>query len=352
MILGKAIFYNGATILLEAGIELTDSYIERLHNLGIAEIYIEDDISEDITIRDVVQEETRAEAINLIKKIMGDYSSGNTPYSTEVIEIVDKIISNILSLDDIVVNLIDIKTCDDYTFSHSVNVCILSIITGIKLGLKYNELQELGVGAILHDIGKVMIPAHILQKKSTLTQEEYEIIKQHSLIGYNILKSIPTISEASASVALGHHERYDGKGYPNGLVKDQIHIYSRIVAIADIFDALSSDRIYRKKISTTQAIEYLTVIAAPTLDFRVLNYFVEIIPKYPVGSGVLLSTGERALVIKLNKGFPTRPVIRIIFNSDGSKKFIFDEVDLSQNREYSIVSTVELINQSVVQLNL
>ncbi|MHB8065358.1 MAG: HD-GYP domain-containing protein, partial [Ruminiclostridium sp.] len=197
--------------------------------------------------------------------------------------------------------------------------------------------------ALLHDIGKVMIPPQILQKNSALTDEEYEIIKQHSVIGYNILKKIPQISEVSAMVALCHHERYDGKGYLSGLVRDEIHIYSRIVAIADIFDALTSDRIYRKKISINQAIDYLTVIAAASLDSKVLCCFTKIIPPFPIGTGVILNNGEKGIVIKLNQNLPTRPVIRIVFNSDGSKKSNFNEVNLARQKDYFISSTSELI---------
>ncbi len=343
MILGKAILFNGAATLLEAGSELTISYINRLNNLGITEIYIEDDISKDIIIRDVIEDKTRIEAVEFIKNTMNAYCAGDMLYSEEVIAIVNKIVDDILSLDDIIVNLIDIKTCDNYTFLHSVNVCVLSIITGVKLNLCYDELRALGVGALLHDIGKVMIPPSILQKKSALTDEEYEIIKQHSIIGYNILKKIPQISEESASVALCHHERYDGKGYISGLAKDEIHIFSRIVAIADIYDALTSDRIYRKKISTNQAIDYLTVIAAPSLDSKVLSCFTQIIPPFPIGTGIILNNGEKGIVIKLNRNLPTRPVIRIVFNTDGSKKLNFEDVDLSNQTDYFINSTTELL---------
>ena len=343
MILGKAILFNGATTLLEAGTELTVSYINRLDKLGITEIYIEDDISKDIVVRDVVEEKTRLEAIEFVKSTMNSYCAGDLLYSVEMLAVVSKIIDDILSLDDIIVNLTDIKSYDNYTYLHSVNVCVLSIITGAELELSYNELKELGVGALLHDIGKVMIPPQILQKQSALTNEEYEIIKQHSIMGYNILKTMPQISEVSAMVALCHHERFDGKGYASGLAKDEIHIYSRIVAIADIFDALTSDRIYRKKISTNQAIDYLTVIAVASLDSNVLCHFTKIIPPYPIGTGVILNNGEKGIVIKLNKNLPTRPVIRIVFNTDGSKKLYFNEVNLADKTDCFISSTSELI---------
>lgn len=342
MIVGKAIFYNGTTILLEAGVRLTVSYINRLKNLGITEIYIEDDISKDIVIDDVIDEKTRVEAIDLVKSAMDAYCLGNKINSTKIIKVVNKIVNEILSLDDILINLMDIKSCDNYTFLHSVNVCVLSIVAGVKLNLSHDELKELGIGALLHDIGKVMIPHEILQKNSALTEEEYEVIKKHTLFGYNILKTMPQISEKSAMVALCHHERFDGKGYNSGLKGEEIHIYSRIVAVADIFDALTSDRIYRKKISTIQAIEYLTVLAAPSLDAEVLRCFVKIIPPFPVGTGIILNNGEKGIVVKANKNLPTRPIVRIVYNSDGSRKEDFKEIDLAKEKEYFIQSTVEL----------
>lgn len=343
MIVGKTIPFTGATILLEAGTELKQSYISRLLNLGISEIYINDDISKDIVIADVVKEQTRLETIELIKNAMDNCCSDAILYSERIIEAVNKIIDDIFSSDDIIVNLIDIKSCDNYTYLHSVNVCILSIITGIKLELSYDELKELGIGALLHDIGKIMVPQVILKKKAALSDNEYELIKQHSILGYNILKKTPKISEASAMVALCHHERYDGKGYIQGLSKEDIHIYSRIVAIADIFDALTSDRVYRKKVSTSQAIDYLTVIAATAVDSNILEHFTQIVPPFQIGTGVILNNGERGIVTKLNKGLPTRPIIRIVFNSDGSRKLNYTEINLAQDTDFFVVSSSEIV---------
>ncbi len=342
MVLGRAIF-NGSVILLESGAVLSRQYIDRLKELGVSEVYIEDDISDDLKIKDAVNEATRREAVAFIKESMENYTSMQLLNSSEAIEIVNRIMEEILSSDDIIVNLMDIKTCDTYTYSHCVNVCILSIITGIKLNLTPVQLKELGVGALLHDIGKLMIPTDILMKKAALSSEEYDIIKEHSLHGYNILNRLPLISETSARVALEHHERFDGKGYPNGLRKDEIHLFSRIVAITDIFDALTSNRIYREKISTNQAIEYLTFMAAPTLDSSVLSCFVQIIPPFPIGTGVVLNNGEKGVVISVNRHYPTRPVVRLVFNADGSRKEFFEEINLAEKGNYTIVNNAELI---------
>jgi HD-GYP domain-containing protein (c-di-GMP phosphodiesterase class II) len=126
------------------------------------------------------------------------------------------------------------------------------------------------------------------------------------------------------------------------LKNKDIHIFSRIVAITDIFDALTSDRIYRKKISTNQAVDYLTLVAVPSLDAFVLSTFVRIIPPYAVGTCVILSNGEKGIVLRVNEMFPTRPVVRVVFNADGTKKPMFEEVDLSVQTGIQIINTVEL----------
>jgi HD-GYP domain-containing protein (c-di-GMP phosphodiesterase class II) len=343
MVVGKTIPFTGATILLEAGTKLKQSYINRLISLGISEIYINDDISDGIVIGDVVKEQTRLEAIELIRNIMDNCCSDDILFSERITEAVNKIIDDIFSSGDIVVNLIDIKSFDNYTYMHSVNVCILSIITGIKMKLSYEALKELGIGALLHDIGKITVPEGILKKKDSLDDKEYELIKQHALMGYKILKKVPKVSEASALVALCHHERYDGKGYIQGLSREDIHIYSRIVAIADIFDALTSDRVYRRKISTSQAIDYLTEIADVDIDPNILKYFTQAVPPFQIGTGVVLNNGERGIVTRLNKDMPTKPIVRIVFNSDGSRRLNYTEINLATDTTFFVTSTSEIV---------
>ncbi len=340
MILARPIYHKGFVVLLEKDCILTSDYINRIRNMGISEIYIEDDCSTDIIPNDLVKDSTRIEAVTYVKNVMEQYSATYSVYTKELLEVINSIIDDIFSNEHIILNIMDIKNCDDYTFSHCVNVAILSISTGAMLGLSRNALVELGIGAILHDIGKIMIPEEILKKKSSLTESEYEIIKQHSKLGYEILSKIPNISQASARVALSHHERMDGRGYPNGEFDSDIHIYSKIVAITDVFDALTSDRIYRKKISNAQAIEYITGIARPTFDNTVLLSFLRIVPPYPVGMVVKLSNGDKGIVQYVREDCPTRPVVRIVYNADGSKKSYYTELDLSEHIDISIVESI------------
>lgn len=192
-ILAKTIITIDGKVLLASGMELTEEYIRKLQANGISEIYIEDEISKDIHVPEVVREEIVNEAKQMVKVMMTKPSIKTSIDGRQVMEIVDKIISSILANKDIIANLCDIRSVDDYTFSHSVNVCILSLIIGIGLGYNGDKLRELGVGSILHDIGKVMVPNHILKKPYQLTSEEFEEIKKHAYYGYEILK-ILTVS--------------------------------------------------------------------------------------------------------------------------------------------------------------
>jgi len=338
--LARTVFSSDGGVLLMQGVELRDSYLELLRKRGIYEIYLNDDLSEGIEVHDVVNENTRNEAVVLVRDIMTGYSFSDAIDVGHVKTIVGRIVDELLSNDDILYNLTEIKTVDDYTFKHSVSVCILSIITGIGLGFDTAQLRELGLGAILHDIGKLCIPREILKKPSQLTVTEFEEIKKHTILGYELLKKSGQLNLISSYIALGHHERYDGSGYPYRLKSEEIQIYARIVAVADVYDALTSDRVYRKKLKPHEVYEYITSMGLHHFDPVVVENFVRFVTVYPEGSGVLLNTRERAIVVKHNRKMPTKPLVRIVYDED--MKRISREIDLSQETGIFIVDTCEV----------
>lgn len=340
--LGRTIFGANGGELLTAGVELRECHLERLKKFGVDSLYLDDEISEGIEVNDVIKDETRNEAIFLVKDMMNNYHFSSSVDVPEVKRMVNKILDELLINDDILYNLSEIKYVDDYTFEHSVNVCILSLITGIGLGFDINNLRDLGTGAILHDIGKLCIPKEILKKPSQLTVEEFEEIKKHTFLGYDILKKSGNISLVSSYIAFGHHERYDGSGYPLQLKKENIQIFARIVAIADVYDALTSDRVYRKKLKPNEVYDYITSLGIYHFDPLVIDSFVRYVTVYPVGTGVLLNTRERAIVAKSNRSFPTRPVVRVIYDKGMKKKAIHKEIDLSEQSNIFIIDGCEL----------
>ncbi len=336
VILAKTIITLEGKVLLASGMKLTEEYKKKLQANGIIEIYIEDEISENIHESEVVREDIVIEAKRLVKVMMSNPSIKNSIDGQQVMEIVDRIITNILANGDIIANLSDIRSIDDYTFSHSVNVCILSLIIGIGLDYTGERLRELGAGSILHDIGKVMVPKEILNKQLQLSANEFEEVKRHTYYGYEILKNSQGICMTASYIALGHHERIDGSGYPYQLKDENIHKAARIVAVSDVYDALTSNRIYRKKLMPHEVIDYITSLSDHHFDKNVVDVFIRYVAYYPVGTAVILNTGEKGIVSKYNKYLPTRPVVRVVIDEFGKKLDKYKEMDLVELNKYSI----------------
>jgi len=219
-------------------------------------------------------------------------------------------------------------TYDSYTFSHSVNVAVLSILLGKSLNYDKLKLQKLGTGSILHDIGKTLLPEKILSKKKELTEKEYKLVKKHPRLGYDYLEN-NDISPVAKNPILYHHERIDGSGYPKGITIDEMHDFTKIVAITDVFDALTSDRVYRKRWPTFKTINYLMSHTNNKFDLKMVKNFVRNLTIYPNGTQVKLSNGEKGIVKEQNPNYPTRPIIRIIENSEGEETS--REIDLLNN---------------------
>ena len=261
----------------------------------------------------------------------------------EIQKMVGEILDELLSNEDIIIQLSNIRAIDDYTLNHSINVCVYSLITALTMHFEREELLELGVGALLHDIGKIMVPDRLLNKPERLDADEYELIKDHTLRGYEILKQIDGISERSRRIALLHHERMDGKGYPTGVYGADIDEFVRIVAVVDVFDALTSDRVYREKIESHLALEYLISMSKIQFDYETVRHFVQNVAIYPIGTGVKLSSGETGVVLRVNKEFPTRPFVRVIKDSHENTLQTPKDYDLMKNLSIFIIKRIELI---------
>ncbi len=329
--------------LIGKDVIIKPEYISRLKTMGINSIYVEDDFSKGIEIPELIPEtlfiEAKVVASDVMQKMLmckqvSDVSNVN--------KVVNKMIDEILNTKDIIINLTDIKVADDYTFAHSVNVCVLSLIVGMSLQYNDIQLRDLGTGALLHDIGKLSVPVEILNKPDKLTDEEFQVIKKHTLEGFNILRQCNTLNRNSVFVAYGHHEKFDGSGYPQGLKGKQTHEFARIVCIADVFDAMTSDRVYRKGIEPHKVIKHLIEMSNSYFDYEIVKKFIKNVLLYPPGSAVVLSTGEKAIVVKSDKSFPDRPIVRVLFDSNGKQYDSFYEKDLAKESDIWITQTFEL----------
>lgn len=345
MVVARTIIDSDGRVLLRSGIQLTENYIEKLRSIGLHSIYIRDALNS-VEIRDVINEETRLETIRVIKENFRALEAQHKLNLRAVKAMVDQIIDELLADMTVLVNLNDIRTFDDYTFAHSVNVAVLSIMTGITLGYHDLQLKELGVGAILHDIGKTRIDKSILSKPTDLTREEFNEVKNHTNYGFEILRQHPDVSLLSAHVAFQHHERWDGNGYPRGLVREDILDYARIVAVCDVYDALLADRPYRASYTVNQALTILKRMGGIYLDPHCVDALISNIAVYPIGSVVELSTGELGVVVDINKEAPTRPVVRLVFDRYGARMQRPHEVDLSK---YSTVIVSKSLSEEAIQ---
>lgn len=305
-VLGKTIYGNMGELLLRKGTSLTQFYIEKLKKLGYNTIYIDD--GEDIEVEEVINEELRMKTVKAVKNIMTEWKDDR--YS-EIEDLVNNIIDSILMNKKAMIEMIDLRTYDSYTFYHCVNVAVLSMVIGISMSKNRNEIYELGIAAVLHDIGKTKVPINVLNKPGKLTDDEFEEIKQHSINGYEILKGAGNVPVNSYMGVLDHHERYDGSGYPNAKSKEQIHEYGRIICIADVYDALISDRPYRSGMPTSEVIEYIMANSSIIFDPTIVDYFLKKVAPYAIGECVNLSNGKNGVVVKNNSDCCLRPKIKL-----------------------------------------
>ncbi len=328
MVLGKNIYTADGRVLLRQGTTLSERYIKALRDLHFTHIYIRDARIPDVEVNDVIPENLRQEAIQIIHKSFGDVQQQLTAKSQpgqakvgfnvdSINDVTKGIVESILTNKELVIQLADLKSHDNYTFAHSVNCCVVGTVLGVKLGLPDYKLKDLAIGLMLHDIGKTTISAEIMNKPGKLTQDEFEKMKEHARAGFDILREIWSLSAHAKIVVLQHHERFDGTGYPKGLKGNDIHLYGQIGAIADVYDALTSDRTYRKRLLPHEAIEFLMGNGDRYFSLELVTTFVSAIAPYPVGTMVKLSTGETAIVTEVDMAFASRPTVRLVQDAKG-----------------------------------
>jgi HD-GYP domain-containing protein (c-di-GMP phosphodiesterase class II) len=330
MIVAKNVFAADGRVLIAAGISIKQSYIRRLKELGIASVYIDSPLLPSVEVPEVVKEETRVKAITMVKNAFQNFRTTKKLDFKRFSEVAAAIVSDLICNRDTLVHLTDIRSYDDYTFAHSVNVCILAVLMGTSKCYDEYRLKELALGALLHDVGKILVPIEVLNKPGRLTAKEFDIVKEHAELGFELLrKQQDQVSLLACHVAFQHQEKYDGSGYPRQLKGTEIHEYARIVAVADVYDALTSDRPYRKGMLPHEAYEIMMASGKTHFDDELLQKFFEKIAVYPIGTIVRLNSGEVGMITEVIPELQTRPKIQLI--TDGNGQFIqgLEEIDLT-----------------------
>ncbi len=372
MILGEPVLNNDGTIdLLARGTELTTRNIALLKRLGVDQVRIADPadlstLSEEPDIQDQIhrfEKRIRSEggtidlsgfkedikrleeqdfdyimrsSVNQNMRISVLTGEGNIPIDQKHkgtleetkhifsrirdeqkldIDMVRKNVRDILPdmvrNNDVLMRLKQLEESDDLTFQHSLRVSMLASMIGKWLGYSKNELYNICEAGLLFDIGKMKIPEMLLNKQGRLDEQESDILKKHTQLGYTVLLKTPGVSQDVKFAALQHHERMDGSGYPLRLKTAQIHEFAKIIMVCDVYDAMISDRSYRPKLSPFEAAEYISWNSGNTLDSRICYIFLSNLAEYYIGKPCVLNTGEAGVVAYVDINYPTRPVVRI-----------------------------------------
>lgn len=329
---GMRLAYNlydvdGHTLICSGSV-LSEFYIKRLSDYGFDGVYIEDELSKDIYIEPVITPELRAEGIVTVRE--SDIDGCKVVAKKIVEEILDR---GILSLD-----LTDLRSFDGYTYAHSVNVAVIACVIGFGLHLEDDELEQLVMAGLLHDLGKLVIPREILNKPSRLTNEEYDVMKTHSTLSYELIRERWDIPANVKTAVLYHHENVDGSGYPEGMEGDQISLFTKILHTADVYDALISKRPYKKPYSPYEACEYLMGAGGIMFDPEIVEALLLCVPFYPKGTEVKLSDGREGIIVENAGPRNLRPLLRLL---DGTT------LDL-QEQEHFNVTILHESNENVL----
>ncbi len=356
MKLASTIYNPSGKALLFEGIILSKRMIQRLIDLNIQYLYIQDALSEGIESRSKIDDQVRISAVKEIENTFTSLQSVDFSKKAIFLEehtkdfksIISTVLSQIKGNNDLLTILSDVFTYDSYIFQHSFNVTLYTLAIGLEMKMSPKDLDMLGLGAILHDIGKMMVPEEILLKPDRLTEEEFTAIKKHTEDGFEILRQLHGVSLIVAHCAFQHHERLDGSGYPRGIEEKTIHPFAKIIAVADVFDAVTSNRVYRNAMLPHEGLELLYAGVGTLYDRKVVEAFRNSVAIYPNGMTVILNDGRKGIVSKQNKGFADRPFIRIIEDESSEENAPY-EIDLKDHLNVVIKECEFLLELSPIK---
>jgi HD-GYP domain-containing protein (c-di-GMP phosphodiesterase class II) len=375
MVLARPVLDERGNVLLRHDIPLTSEYIASLKRRGFSSVYISDGDTNDVVIEDVLSDEVRRNARATLAQVFDlarQVSSGLAHASSDEVvagiqdagvagalrgddsfkqleQVVTSIVDELMGA-DMLTGIAQIRSHDDVTFGHSLDVAVTAIMIGKQLCLNRQDLKQLGAGCILHDIGKIFVDPRILTKGQPLTPAEQARLKEHPRLGYELLRARNPDSVMTNHVALEHHERQDGKGYPRRLYgtngverlrfdRQNILLIAEIAAIADTYDMLSAERPEWPALAPQQIADTMRRLSGAFLNRQIVQHFLTLLPLLPVGIDVVVRTGQYArykgIVAQANAKQPDRPLIRLLYNPQGDRIVPID-LDLAHAHAVSV----------------
>lgn len=310
MKIAETILNDYGAVVISEGTIIDDHLANKLGNMGLYRLKIFD---EELVNTDANEEFKKSydDNVKKYKDIISDISNGVDMNPSKINNLVDSVLQRVEERRDIVGCLNQIKSADEYTYTHSVNVSLISMLIGKWMKLDQEKVRLLVQAGLLHDIGKTKVPTEILNKPGKLTPQEFEEIKKHSVYGYRILEKVPSISKDVLAAVLMHHEKEDGTGYPTGLSGDKINSLAKIVAVADIFDAMTSNRVYKEKESPFEVFQLMEETSIGKLDTKAVNALLSNIANYYIGDKVRLVDGDIGEIVYINIRCISRPIVKV-----------------------------------------
>lgn len=343
-----------------------DETIEEIVKLGIKEVYIDTDRGPDVNegmpepeveelrakrlakaseltlqqshrveLEDEINKATKIhdEARRLMEQSLTNVKLGKNVEIEAINDLSHQIVSSVLRNPNALLCLGRIRQKDLYLMEHSINLSVLMTSFGKHLKLGPPILHQASVGALLHDIGKIMVPDEVLHKPGKLDESEWKYMRMHARFSQNILKKTEGITDISIQIAAEHHERIDGTGYPNGLKGDEISFYGKMVAIVDVYDAITADRCYHRGITPTEGLKKLLEWSGDHLDESLVKSFISNIGIYPISSLVQLKSGRLGVVIQQHESDQMTPIVRVFYNAKQRNYIKVETVDLAKSQD-------------------
>lgn len=376
---GQDLYDEHNRLMLGRGAVIKRPYVARLKTMGVPALYIQEADTSDIAVPETIPPAARAKAVQNLtstfsavtqsleglrqlsldeahqhvrsKKFVDTFKSatGNQGID-QIVGDVDTLVDQIMNK-EVVLGLNSIKTHDSYTFQHSIDVTIMGLILARKIGWPKERLMVFGVGCLLHDIGKIFIESEILNKPGRLSDTEYETMKSHPTLGYELVRTIaPNANILVSHVAYQHHERQDGSGYPRGIVGNEklgqnesgtIHDFGAVAAVADIYDAMASDRPYRHGWPTDRVVGLIRDLSGSHLNPKIVDIFQCTVAPYPIGTCIRIQTGAytgcEGVIADIDDLQLDRPIVRLLFDTEGNRMDAL-EIDLRQEEDLTIGS--------------
>ncbi|WP_430882583.1 HD-GYP domain-containing protein [Fusibacter sp. JL216-2] len=320
MILAEPVIGNFELIYANSDETITEQMIEGFERLNVAYVFIKDDvpttevdtISQELTGEMLMASENYGEMLDMMRHVFSDFQFLDKKVLDKVKTPMDDLINSVSKNTGILLKLKRLYLKDEYSLTHSVHVCLLSAMIAKWNGLGKKDIQSIALAGLFHDLGKSKIPDDILNKPGDLEPHEFSVMKRHSELGYKIARSQDVFEKDVLRGIIEHHERLDGSGYPFGLKKDQIHPYAQIIAIADVYDAMTTERSYKNSESPFVAVEVIKDLSYKNhLHPGLVNRFLKNIYRLYIGSEVVLSNGLSGEIVYINKFAPERPLIRL-----------------------------------------